>query len=56
MSALERVAALFHLARLNGGWNDEDVAADVLKMLKLNEDGHPLPADEAPTSSNLGHG
>ncbi len=56
MNALDRVAALLRRERVDGGWSDEDVAAEVLKVLRLDEDGCPLPADDAPTSSNLGHG
>jgi hypothetical protein len=58
MTALERVAAVLEEARIAGGWTDEDVAADVLQALGLDEEtGQPIRInDRAPTSSNMGHG
>jgi hypothetical protein len=57
VNALERVTAVLERARVAGGWNDEHVAANVLQVLGLDEDGKPAaPSDTAPTSSNLGHG
>jgi hypothetical protein len=54
MNALERITAVLRLARVAGGWIDEDVAAAVLAELGLDDDGEPV--DRAPTSPNLGHG
>lgn len=43
MNALDRVASMLERARVSGGWIDEDIAADVLKELDLDENGVPLP-------------
>jgi hypothetical protein len=39
MNAKERIAAVLHQARVNGGWIDEDVAAVILSDLSLDDDG-----------------
>lgn len=57
MNALERVVAVLHRARIDGGWDDEEVAICVLTALGLDENGiRSIDWSEAPTSSNLGHG
>jgi hypothetical protein len=49
VNALERVAAVLEEARIAGGWLDEAVAADVLKVLGLDNDGYPVqPPAERP--------
>ena len=55
MNALQRVANILHRARVAGGWDDEYVAADILKELGLDENADPR-AVEAHTSSEIGHG
>jgi hypothetical protein len=42
VTALDRIAALLHRARLDGGWTDEGVAALVLTELGLSDDGMRL--------------
>lgn len=54
MTLLERITAILERARFAGGWIDENVAAQVLAELGLDDDGEPI--DRAPTSPNLGHG
>jgi hypothetical protein len=39
MNAIERLAALFHAARMAGGWDDEAVARAALAELGLDDDG-----------------
>lgn len=56
MNALERITALLERARVDGGWLDDAVAAAVLKELGLDDDGQPVQAEPAHTSSELGHG
>lgn len=54
MTALERIAAILHRARLDGGWDDEAVGRLVLAALGLDDEGNLV--DKAPTSPNIGHG
>lgn len=56
MNTLERLTKLLHRARMVGGWDDEEVAAAVLRDLGLDDDGKPVPAEPSHTSSELGHG
>ncbi len=58
MNALERITAIVERARIDGGWMDEDVAANVLAELGLDEDGRLVETlgRDRPTSSELGHG
>lgn len=54
MTALQRVAAVLHQARVTGGWDDEEVAAQILTALNLDDEGKPR--EVANTSSEIGHG
>lgn len=58
MTALERITDVLYRARVSGGWIDDIVAAEVLAVLGLDEDGLPVETlgRDRPTSSNLGHG
>lgn len=42
MTLLERIAGVLERARVAGGWIDEDVAAQVLAELGLDDDGKPI--------------
>ena len=54
MTALDRIAAVLHRARFKGGWDDEDVAAEVLKELGLDAYGERV--EQVAMSSEIGHG
>ncbi len=54
MTTLDRIAAILHRARVRGGWDDEDVAAEVLAELHLDAYGNSVPREH--TSSEIGHG
>lgn len=62
MTALERIAHILEVARIDGGWIDEAVAATILVALGLNADGEPVVrgggagSAHTPTSSNIEHG
>lgn len=54
MTAMDRIAAVLHRARMRGGWSDEDVAVEVLAELNLDAYGNPVSREH--TSSEIGHG
>jgi hypothetical protein len=47
VTVLERIAAVLHRARLDGGLDDHGVAARVLAALGLTEDGEPISREPA---------
>lgn len=53
---LDRIASVFRRARVIGGWDDDNVAALVLKELGLDENGERIPIEPSHTSSEIGHG
>lgn len=54
MSALQSIATVLHRARVAGGWDDEEVAAQILRALNLDDEGKPR--ELVHTSSEIGHG
>ncbi len=52
MTALERITAVLERARVAGGWVDEVVAAAVLSVLDLDENGNAVSCDPDPERSS----
>lgn len=54
MTVLQRITEILHRARVAGGWDDEDVAKQILRAMDLDDDGEAR--ERADTSSEIGHG